>query len=377
MLSALLIPAVLLAPAHAGKCDSYIRRADTSSGTALVQNFTNLARCDLSEAEANFTRFMTRATDADTLSALSLAAIDVEVWTPVWAMPGKIKSYEARDIVTDQIGASCAENAKVATFLQGGYAGLREVDFARWEDALVACQAEGFDAWVVSQIESPPAKAFDGKYDTMLKVFTERTAGAAALPTLHNAAVIAAGNGGPYDALINAMTNAVSPALGGDIAPADQEALSAALVAVANAVPAEKARKVAETLAASGNEAAAASLLPVVFSDRVQSGGGFMYGVTAVEAGECKGTQTAVVHFAELSEPGNRWIVTEEHATDIRTSKPRLKKCTPEGEWMLLVSVEPLADGAALREWVTEIESQWAGKGYEVSSRGENGINLD
>ena len=377
MLPALLISATLLNPAHAGKCDTYLRRADSSSGQALINNFNSLAKCDSTLAEDNFVRFMTRATDADTLASLSLAAIDAEVWSPVWAMPGKIKSYEARDIVTAAIGEACAENESVVTFLKGAHAGLREVEFARWTDAMISCENEGFDTWLTGQVEAPPAKAFDGKFETLLKVYLKRTEGAAALPHLQTGAIAAAGNGGPYDALIRAMSDSVTPSLGGDISAEDRTALSASLVAVANAVPADKAKEVANTLFQSGDEAAAAQLLPVIYSERVRSGGSFVYGVVAVEAGECKGTQTAVVHFAELSEPGQRWYVTEEHATSIRDAKPRLKKCTAEGDWQIQVSPEPLENNAALQSWLSEIEQQWASKGYEVSNRAEKGLTVE
>jgi hypothetical protein len=378
MLSTLLLSTSLLtAPAQAGRCDNYIRRADSSSGAALIQNFNSLARCDAQLAEDNFTRFMTRATDADTLSALSLAAIQADVWNPIWMMPGKIRSYEARDIVTNKIGEACAENEKVVTFLQGAYAGIREVDFARWEDALVACESESFDGWLTDQITAPPARAFDGKFDTLLKAFIKRSDGAAALPDLQAGAIAAAGNGGPYDAMIDAMNKAVSPSLGGQISETDQIDLSAALINIANQVPADKARKIAETLSMSGDEANAASLLPVVYSDRVQADGGYMYGVAAIEAGECKGTQTAMIHFAELSEPGQRWVIPEDSAAGILASKPRLKKCTAEGDWQVRISAEPLTNSAAVDDWVISIAAEWSGRGYEVNTRSEKGISAE
>lgn len=378
MLSALLISFTLLSPAaQAGKCDTYIRRADSASGASLISAFSSLAQCDAQAAEDNFIRFMTRATDSDTLSQLSLAAISADVWNPVWTMPGKIKDYEARDIVTNQIGEACASNEKVATFLQGAYAGIKEVDFNRWEDALVSCDQDAFGAWITQQIENPPAKAFDGKFDTLIKVYLKRTDGAAALPSLQTGAIAAAGNGGPYDVLIKAMSDAVTPNLGGDITPEDQAALTEALVAVANEVPADKAKAVADALYISGNESAAAGLLPVIYSDRVQSGGGFVYAAAAVEAGECKGTQTAIIHYAEVSEAGQRYSIETDDASPLRSAKKRLKKCTSEGEWTLRVSNQPLDGSGGVRDWVGELEQEWAGKGYEVSVRSEAGISAN
>lgn len=374
--SALALSLSLFQTAEAGRCDTYIRRAESASGASLIQVFNTLVRCDAEQAETNFVRFMTRATDAETLTALSIAAIEADIWTPVWDMPSKISNYEARDIVTNAIGDSCAENEKIATFLQGAYGALTEVNFARWEDAIVACESENFGAWVTGQIESPPARAFDGKYDTLLQSFLKRTDGAEALPSLQVAAIAAAGNGGPFDALIDATNKAVSPALGGNIAQADQEALSETLLNIANQVSPEQARKLAETMALSGDDAGAASLLPVVYADRQRGNGNFVYGAAAVEAGDCKGTQTAVIHFAELAEPGQRWVIAEDNAAPLRESRPRLKKCESEGDWNIRISAEPLT-GSGLNDWVEGLEEEWTSRGYEVSTRSEDDLVIE
>jgi hypothetical protein len=85
--------------------------------------------------------------------------------------------------------------------------------------------------------------------------------------------------------------NRVAPDLGGQTTAEDQKKLEEALVSVATQVPADKSRSVANQLANSGSDAAAATLLPTLYPDRVQGGGGFLYGALAVEAGECDGNK--------------------------------------------------------------------------------------
>ncbi len=376
MLTSLLIGTALLIPrAEAGKCDTYASRLSSSSGQSLISNYSRLVSCDKALAESRFEHAMTRATDADTLSGLSLVAIESEIWTPVWSMLGKISSYEARDEVAGQVGSACGETPSVVTFLQGGYAGLRDIDFQQWDDALLSCDSPALDTWLTQQIENPPSKLFDSKYDLLVDVFIKKK-GAAALPHLATGAIKAAEDG-PYDKMLESMNAAVTPRLGGEISDEDAVVLQENLVAVASAVAPDKARRVADTLVQSGATDAAISLLPAIYPDQVHSDGSFLYGVAAIESGTCKGTLTAVVHYAEVSEPGKRWDIQDEVEEPIRASKPRLKKCTPDdGEWMVRTTIEPLASSAELSDWVEGIEAQWAGKDYEVSTRSESAISL-
>ena len=65
----------------------------------------------------------------------------------------------------------------------------------------------------------------------------------------------------------------------------------------------------ANQLANSGADAAAAQLLPTLFPDRMQAGGSFLYAAVAVEAGECDGKKSAILHFANITEAGKRWAI--------------------------------------------------------------------
>ncbi len=367
----------LAAPtARAASCDAALRRADTSSGEALVGAFEALAKCDAKLAEDNYTRLMTNASDADTLVALSQVAIDHDIWTPVWRQLGRISSYDARDEVARRLGERCGEDEKILSFLQGAYFGLRDIEFQQWDDAFLSCEAPELDAWLVKQVEHPPNKVFDEKYNALVGIFVQKKR-REALPHLAKAAIAAAGSG-PYDALLMQINAAVQPELGGTMSPEDRQALKNALVQVANGVDPAKAKAVADQLANAGFQEAAAGLLPRIYPDRVQEGGRFLYGSAAIEAGDCKGVKTAVIHYAPTYEPGKRWVILDEVEPRIRQAKPRLAKCTATFEdWPVATTPEPVKNGKEVEAWAEDLAGRWREKGYEVSTRGEKAIELE
>ena len=111
----LMILAALLAtgPAHAG-CESLVRRAAASSSSTLATNFKALARCSQQEADVAFDSLLPRATNVQTLVDLSMAAIDTDVWNPVWRVLGHdALDYDVRDRISDEIGSRCASNTKI------------------------------------------------------------------------------------------------------------------------------------------------------------------------------------------------------------------------------------------------------------------------
>lgn len=366
----------LSGPAHAGPCDALVKRAETAKGPDLVSGYGSLLKCDKKLAEDNFIRFMSGAGDADTLVSLSLTAIDAEIWSPVWTMVGKISSYEARDEVADRVGAACGEHAKVIPFLVGAYFGLRDIDYKQWDDALLSCDSQELLTWMTTQVEAPPDKQYDEKYNTLITVYARRL-GADALPSLQKAAIQAA-KAGPFDAILSQIDESVAPELGDQMSAEDRAKLESTLVEVAKKVSPDKARAVADRLASAGSEGAAARLLPTIYPDRVQGGGAFLYGGASVETADCKGAKTAVIHFAGLSEPGKLWVVYEAAQAPLRTFKPKLDKCKAESTepWPVIVSPEPLADTKALEGWAKTLEAAWADKGYAVSFKEEKGLSL-
>jgi hypothetical protein len=367
---------LLASPAHAGKCDYLLRRADTYTGAKLVKAYAEAVRCDKVFAEQSYTRFMSSANDADTLVGLSMAALDANIWNPVWTQLSKIQSYDARDEIADRIGSSCLENERVVSFLQGAYFGLRGIDFQQWDDAFISCEAPGLDTWLTTQIENPPNRIFDEKYNALMTIFVAKL-GSGALPSLATSAIKAAA-AGPYDAVLMQMDSAVAPELGDDISPENKAALEEALISVAKEVGSEKSRAVADRLATAGAHEAAAALLTSVYPDRVQSSGGFLYGAAAIERADCKGTKTAVIHHAEVNEAGKRWLILDEVKPALRQTKARLAKCTPEeGDWPVATTPEPVHNGKDVDAWLDVLEGQWAAREYTVKMQGEKDINLD
>lgn len=370
-----LIAALALSTAHAASCDALLAKAGGLQASAVPGAYAELAKCDKKVAEANFNKYLEKATDSDAAVGLFLAAIDAEVWNPVWGALSKITSYEARDEVAQAIGAACTDKPKVVSFLQGAYFGLRDIEFQQWDDAYAACTDPGLVAWMDKQVQTPPNKMFDEKFNALMDVFVKARR-VEALPALTAGAVKAAKDGGPFDPILMKMGEAVAPELGGQTSPEDQKKLEDALVSVAKQVPADKARSVANQLANSGADAAAAQLLPTLFPDRVQGGGGFLYGAVAVEAGECDGKKQAVLHYATVSEPGKRWAIQAPIEGALRGAKPKLAKCDIATPWTVITTPEPVKSAGDVEKWVETVQADWEKKGYAVKTQKEKPVAL-
>ncbi|HCH61905.1 MAG TPA: hypothetical protein DFR83_03810, partial [Deltaproteobacteria bacterium] len=200
---------------------------------------------------------------------------------------------------------------------------------------------------------------------------------AEALGSLTRGAIVAADNGGPFDTILMQMDAAVTPALGGETPAADKRALEESFVEIATNVSVEKAKTVADRLANAGAEEAAARLLPRLYPERIQSGGRFLYGAAAIEAGDCGGAKEAHIHVAEVTDPSKRWNVLTDVEAPMRGVKPKLKKCSSEGEWAVATTPEPLKSAKAMEDWIAEIEKNWSDKGYSVKVSKEKRIDLN
>jgi hypothetical protein len=361
-------------PAFAGACDAQLAKIATLTPETAAAAYKDLAACDKSAAEANFNRYLEKATDSDTLLALMTAAIDADTWKPAWTSLSKITSYDARDEVARRVGESCTTSPKVVSFLQGAYFGLRDLEFQQWDDAFATCTDPGLIAWMDKTVAAPPDKMFDDKYDALLGVYAKTRKGDA-LPALTKAAQKAAA-AGPFDSILAKMGDAVVPSLGETPDPALQEKLTSSLVEVAKGIPAEKARSVANQLVNSGQDEAAAKLLPTIYPGRAQ-GGAYLYGGAAVEAGDCGGKKQAYIHYATVSEPGKRWTILKDIEAPMRAGKAKLgKSCTAEGDWSVVHTPEPVTAGGDVEAWVKTLEKEWAGKGYDVKTAKEKDVKL-
>jgi hypothetical protein len=361
----------------AGTCDTTLAKIPGLTTDTVVAGFTELARCNKEVATTNFNRYLEKATNTDVLVALSLAAVDQDIWTPVMGAIGKVKDYAARDEVTQRVGSACAEHPKVISFLESTYTQGREIEFQQWDDAYTSCTDTGLWSWMDTQVKNAPSSTFDEKYDVLLGLYV-RTRKIDALPTLTEAAIKAGTSGGPFDSILAKMGEAAAPELGASISPENQKKLEDALVNIAKKVPSERARSVAVQLANSGSEAAAATLLPVIYADRMQNNGSFLYGAASIEAGECEGKKTAVIHYTTVTEPGKRWTILSDIEPLMRAFKAKLKGCTTEEPWVVLHSPEPLKSAGDVEAWLEGVSKEWADqhKDYKVSTQKEKGIAL-
>lgn len=376
-MSVLIALALTSGSAFAGSCDAQLGKIATLTPEQVGPAYAELAACDKKLAESNFLKYLekTSAEDSTPLVALMLSAVDNDTWSPAWTSLGKVASFEARDDVALQVGQACTDHPKVVKFLQGAYFGLRAVDFQQWDDALINCPSPEVASWLDARVGEPPASAFDEKYSALLTIYV-KSRRAEALPGLAAAAVKAAGNSGPFDDLLAKMGEAVQPELGSQISAENQEKLAQAMVSVAEKVPVERARAVASTLSNNGAEAAAAGLLPKIYPDRVQAGGGFLYGVAVAEAGTCGGKKTVVLHYTTAADAGKRFAILGDLEGPMRAMKPALKDCELENPWPVIHTPEPIKSAGEADTWAEAQLKDWSSKGFDAKLKKEKAVTL-
>ncbi|MEC7988047.1 MAG: hypothetical protein VX278_22960 [Myxococcota bacterium] len=319
---------------------------------------------------------MKRANDMETLSALSLAALELDplLWEPVGLIPGKISDYSKRDALTTKLGSQCGEVENLRQFLKMSYVSMGDNDFGLWDDAYISCQDKEIDDWIIQLVENPPQKSFNDKYNSMLEIIVKKKS-VNALPHLKVAAIAAAENG-PYGDILRATEETVATDFGGEMPPEDKKALEDTLLAIAQKVDTQKAKDVAFQLASSGSEEKAAQLLPTIYANYYKNNS-FSYAVAAVELGNCGGEKKAVIHFAEVLDKSIRWSIQNEITEPLRSSKSKLAKCDSEGDWAILQSPTPVSSGKDIKSWTAEVQEQYASKGYKVKLQKEKKITLE
>jgi hypothetical protein len=360
--------------AAAGSCDALIAKAKDLKGEPLVAQYKQVLACSAAEAEVAYPTFVKSAAEVGLIVDLSVAAIDAKAYTPVWNVLETIPDYGARDEIAKGVGAHCADHPETIPFLKGAYYGLTKGrQFAQWENAFVACEDAQISAFLLDLVKAPPSSSYNEKYDSVLEAFIARER-AGALDGLQAAATAAAANDGPFAGILDRMDQAITPeGFAAEPSADDKQRLAKAMVAVAQGVGPEKALIVADRLFAAGRESEAGSLLPSIYPDRVQPGGGLLYGVAAIEA--CDGA--VIIHHATVAEPGKRWSVGPAIEGPARTAFKAKLKCAAAEPWPVVVSPEPLANAEAIEPWLADLEKQYGSKGEDVKRKAEKPLALD
>ncbi len=359
-----LIALALLPAAAQAACEAQHKALGQASGADVVPAFRALATCDDSEADKVFLDVMKRTNEVDSLTALALAALESGIIAPVQAMAEHIP-VGAREQVTSAVGARCTEDGAALQVVTGLHEAVRDRGYAAWSAGLQACDDDGFTAWVESAVKAPPPHTFDDKYNTVLEVWAKRK-GTEALPALQAAAEGSLG-GGPFQMILDAMQRSVTPeGLNAKPNDADRTRLIAALAAVAANSSSEQAAAIANRMITVGAESDAVTLLPRIYPKAVQSGGGFVYGVASVE--RCD--DDAVLHWAEVHEPGKRWRVQGSAEEAARAFKARLK--CDAGDWEVRHTAGPVANAGEVETWAEGL----AGEFGDAKLRDEKPIEL-
>lgn len=363
---------LLLGFAQAANCSYLVKQAGSAKGKNLIQVYEKLVACDKDTATTEFETFMKRANEIDTLSKLANVAVQADIFDPIWKLPGNLSDYTQRDELVRSFGQLCSDSPKIISFFQGAYIALNDNDFGNWDVGLKNCTSPDFATWLETSVKAPPQKSYSDKYNTILKVYTDQKR-VESLDTLAEAAIAGAENG-PFNDILNAMDDAVKPGLGKKISPEDQSSFDEAMLKVAKAVP-QKAQAVADRLISSGSTDAAAKLLPTLFADRLENGY-FSYVGAALELADCEGEKTAVIHYNIIKESGKAWGVQSQAESQWSNWKPKLKKCTKEGDsWIALSTPDPTADNG--EDWLKKVEKQYVDKGYKVSLKKEKTLTVN
>lgn len=346
------VPVVLalLAPGLAqAACEKQATALAAATGAGVAPAFTALAQCNAQTAGEQFDAAVKKSGDTESLAALAQAAIGLAMNEKVYGLLETIPDYAARTEIARFLGGKCGDDPKILAFLTSAHATLKDRAFVGWSPALAACPADAVTAELERLAAEVPPRGFDDKYATVVALYADRK-GPAALPVLEKAA-IAAAKGGPFPVVVDAMVTAVTPdGIGAKPSDADRDALVASLRRVADHATPEQVTKLADTFVAVGAADQAATLLPRIYPDRVQSGGGFLYGVAAVE--KCE--EEILVHYAVVEEPGKRWTVAQDVEGPAMAFKPKLKCKTP-APFTVVGTPGPVATRDAVATWAQTV----------------------
>lgn len=362
-----------LSLAWAGTCDPLVAKLSDTPREELTALYAEVVACSPKVGQKAFKDFVRKSGDVETLVDLSLKAIELEQYQPTWDMLEQLTDYRAREEVAHRVGALCQDQVGVLPFLQGGYIAANDRAFGMWAEAFETCPSDALDEWLLARISDPPTRTYDDKYTALLDGLIAKQ-GDEALPALERAAVAASQRGGPFTTVLEKMRESVQPRdISKSMTDADQKRLADAYLRVGTGgVRPEQAANVADRLYQQGYREQAASLLKVVYGDRVQSDGTLRYGVVSVE--HCGGE--AYVHVASVFEPSRRWNIQPDVDPLARSFKQRLK-CDTDGPWPVTVTRSPVATEADVEGHGAEVAKQWADKGLIVRIREEKPLTMN
>jgi hypothetical protein len=335
--------------AHAA-CDKELKAVETAAGEAVPTAFGVLATCDGAKAAEALPTAVKRTGDVDSLAGLAVVAIDAGLYPAVHGLLELVPDYSAREETARAIGAACAGDPKVVTFLAELHDAVKDRTFVGWSGALASCSADELTQRLERLTSEPPPRAFDDKYAAVVDLYAQRQR-TAALPVLEKAATAAAPTGGPLALVVDAMVKCVTPeGIGAKPSDADRTALVAALQRVAGSASPDGLHRLANAMVAVGAPDAAGALLPKLYPDRVQSNGSFLYGLASVE--RCD--DASVVHWTVVEDPSKRWSIAQDVDGPARAFKGRLK-CGAEVSWTIQLTPEPVKQSDEVEAWAESI----------------------
>lgn len=362
-----------LSLATAGSCDTLTAKIPDTPREKLTELYAEVVECSPKVAERSFKDFVRQSGDVGTLVDVALKAIQLEQYPAAWDMLEQLTDYQAREAVAQRVGALCQDQVGVLPFLQGGYIAANDRAFGMWSEAFATCPSDALTQWLLEKVSDPPARTYDDKYSSLLDALIDRL-GDKALTPMERAAIASSQRGGPFTTVLEKMRESVQPAdISKSLSDEDKRRLAEAYLRVGTGgVRPEQAANVADRLYQQGYHQQAASLLKVVYGDRVQSDGTLRYGVAVVE--HCGGQ--AYVHVASVFEPSRRWNIQPDVDPLARSFKQRLK-CDTDEPWPVVVTRSPVATEADVAGHGDEIAKQWADKGLIVKLRAEKPITME
>jgi hypothetical protein len=290
------------------------------------------------------------------IAAIEVGAPDV---VRTW-VTGLQSDEKARTI--SALGAACNDSKAVQTFFAGGPPALGDAFWSdRWYRGLEDCRVPAIQSILKAQLERGVG-ADRSRFVGVLEVYA-RNLGAGALPMLEQ---LAKTQTDPE--VLSYVVAAFADAAQVGTEAADPKVAQQAVTIITDLAPVwpDKAVEQARiTLTALGDERASDTLVLVRYKSFVQDHGGLLYGTVVVEDATCKnGKHEQVLHFAEVTDPGQTWPDQLREKVDgaVRHAwNPSLaSRCKGSGTVDVKVPDAPFDDEKEYDTWVkqqiTEIE---------------------